>query len=48
MGGQTGVRRRFTHERGSGGFLNAISDEAIERNVEWGNAMPTFKRAGGR
>ena len=24
-------------------FLNEISDEAIERNVEWGSAMPTIK-----
>jgi hypothetical protein len=24
-------------------FLNEISDEAVERNVEWGNAMPTIK-----
>jgi hypothetical protein len=24
-------------------FLNEIPDEAVERNVEWGNAMPTIK-----
>jgi hypothetical protein len=24
-------------------FLNEIPDEAIERNIEWGNAMPTIQ-----